>query len=78
VDARADEAGDVLVAFNADASPVDLVLPAAAHGDEWRMVLDTEQPDGEAKPLVVRCKETLHLAPRCTVLFESQPLTVDA
>jgi hypothetical protein len=51
---------------------VDLVLPEAAHGNEWRMVLDTERPDGEAHPVVVRCKETLRLAPRCTVLLESQ------
>jgi hypothetical protein len=36
------------------------------------MLLDTEQPDGEAKPLVVRCNETLRLAPRSTVLLESQ------
>ncbi len=76
VDARAGEAGDVLAVFNADAAPVEIVLPAAAHGDEWRMVLDTEQPDGEAKPLVVRCKEMLRLAPRCTVLLESQQLRV--
>jgi glycogen operon protein len=78
VDSRAGEAGDVLVVFNAGVGPVDLVLPAATHGDEWRMVLDTEQPDGEAKPLVVRCNETLRLAPRCTVLLESQRLVADA
>ena len=74
VDARASEAGDVLAVFNASAVAVDLVLPEAAHGTAWRMVLDTEQVDGEAKPLVVRCKETLRLAPRCTVLLESQQL----
>jgi hypothetical protein len=47
-------------------------MPRAADGNEWRMLLDTEQPDGEAKPLVVRCNETLRLAPRSTVLLESQ------
>jgi hypothetical protein len=49
-----------------------MVMPEAAHGNAWRMVLDTEQPDGEAKPLIVRCNETLRLAPRSTVLLESQ------
>ena len=72
VDTRAGAAGDVLVVFNADAASVDLVLPEAAHGTAWRMVLDTERPDGEATPLIVRCKETLRLSPRCTVLLESQ------
>jgi len=72
VDTRAGAAGDVLAVFNADAAPVDLVLPEAAHGTAWHMVLDTERPDGEAEPLVMRCKETLRLAPRCTVLLESQ------
>jgi glycogen operon protein len=72
VDTRAGAAGDVLVVFNADASSVDLVLPEAAHGTAWRMVLDTQRPDGEAAPLIVRCKETLRLPPRCTVLLESQ------
>jgi glycogen operon protein len=72
VDTRAGAAGDVLVVFNADASSVDLVLPEAAHGTAWRMVLDTQRPDGEATPLIVRCKETLRLSPRCTVLLESQ------
>jgi glycogen operon protein len=78
VDSRPGDAGDVLAVFNADAAPVELVLPEAAHGDAWRMVLDTEQPDGEAKPLVVRCKETLRLAPRCTILLESQHLPAGA
>jgi isoamylase len=72
VDTSAGAAGDVLAIFNAGTAPVDIVLPEAAHGTAWHMVLDTERPDGEASPLVVRCKETLHLAPRCTVLLESQ------
>jgi len=72
VDARVGDAGDVLAVFNAGIGPVDLVMPDAAHGSEWRMVLDTDQPDGEARPLVVRCNETLRLKPRCTVLLESQ------
>jgi glycogen operon protein len=76
-DSRAGEAGDVLAVFNAGVGPVDLVLPEAAYGNAWRMVLDTEQPDGEAKPLVVRCNETLRLAPRSTVLFESQRLVAE-
>jgi len=72
VDTRAGDAGDVLVVFNAGTGPVDLVMPQAADGNEWRMVLDTEQPDGAAKPLVVRCNETLRLSPRSTALLESQ------
>jgi hypothetical protein len=34
--------------------------------------MDTARPDGETKPRIVRCKETLKLEPRSTVLLESQ------
>ena len=77
-DARLGPGGDVLAVFNADSGPVDLVLPEPLHGQAWLMVLDTERPDGDAEPRVVQCKEILRLAPRSTILLESQPLAVVA
>ena len=78
VDSRHGKGGDLLAVFNADPGPVDLVLPDPSFGDAWRMVLDTERPDGGAEPRIVRCKEALRLAPRSTVLLESLPLPAGA
>jgi glycogen operon protein len=72
-DSRPGRGGDLLAAFNAGAGPVDFRVPEAAAGADWRMLLDTALPDGEAEPRVVRCKEALRLEPRSTVLLESQP-----
>jgi glycogen operon protein len=72
-DSRLGRGGDLLAVFNAEAGPVDFRVPEAAAGAEWTMVLDTAQPDGEAEPRVVHCKESLRLEPRSTVLLESQP-----
>jgi glycogen operon protein len=71
VDARAGKHGDLLAVFNAGAAAVELVLPQAAHGTEWRVIIDTERPEGEAQPRILRCKEQLRLAPRSTLLLES-------
>jgi len=71
VDPRLGAGSDLLAVFNAAPGPVDLLLPDASDGDAWRMVLDTEQPDGMARGRIVRCKEALSLAPRSTVLLES-------
>jgi glycogen operon protein len=72
VDSRLGPDGDLLAAFNADSAAVHLVLPDAINGTEWSLVMDTARPDGETKPRIVRCKETLKLEPRSTVLLESQ------
>jgi pullulanase/glycogen debranching enzyme len=72
-DSRRDGAGDLLAVFNAAAGPVDFRVPAVAAGGEWKMLLDTAQPDGEGEPRVVHCNEALRLEPRSTVLLESQP-----
>jgi len=73
-DARLGPGGDVLAVFNADPGPVELVLPEPVHGQAWRMVLDTERPDGEAEARIVQCNQILRLSPRSTVLLESHGL----
>jgi glycogen operon protein len=71
LDSRAGAHGDILAVFNADAAPVALELPAAAHGNAWRVVIDTERPVGDDETRILRCKETLRLAARTVVLLES-------
>jgi glycogen operon protein len=71
VDARKDSGGDLLAAFNADDRPHELALPDAVHGNAWRVVIDTAQPDAETLSRVLRCKASLALPPRCTILLES-------
>ena len=71
VDARAGTRADLLAVFNADAAPVDLLLPQAAHGRVWQVVLDTSRADAESAPRVLRCNEVLRLEARSTLLLES-------
>jgi glycogen operon protein len=71
MDARTGTQGDILAVFNADEGPVDLALPAAAHGNAWRVVIDTDRPDGEAATQVLHCKEALRLGGRTVILLES-------
>jgi isoamylase len=68
---RAATEGDLLAVFNADESEVDLLLPKAANGVAWRVLIDTAGPDEPSDERVLRCKEILRLAPRCTILLES-------
>ena len=74
VDARAGTQADLLAVFNADAAPVDLRLPQAAHGDAWQVALDTSLANPEAGPRVLRCNEVLRLESRSTLLLESREL----
>ena len=71
-DSRLGRGGDLLAVFNSDATAVNLVLPDAINGTEWCLVLDTARPDGGGESRIVRCKGTLQLEPRSTVLLESQ------
>ena len=71
IDARAGRQGDLLAVFNAGPGAVTLTLPQAAHGDAWRVILDTERPVAEVHPRILRCKETVPVASRSTLLLES-------
>jgi glycogen operon protein len=71
LDARSGAYGDLLAVFNGGETDVDLLLPQATHGSAWRVVIDTNRPDVEAQARVLRCKETLRLGPRSTLLLES-------
>jgi pullulanase/glycogen debranching enzyme len=62
---------DLLAVFNADDAPVNLQLPSASRGEAWRVLVDTARADaGEAGGLV-RCRETLRVDARSTVLLEA-------
>jgi hypothetical protein len=71
LDARSGAQGDLLAVFNGGEAGVDVLLPQAQHGSAWRVVIDSDQPDVETQPRILRCKETLQLGPRSTVLLES-------
>jgi pullulanase/glycogen debranching enzyme len=75
VDSRAGTEADLLAVFNADAAPTNILLPQAAHGSGWQVVLDTSRTDKEPAPRVLRCNELLRLEPRSTLLLESRVLT---
>ena len=74
VDARAGTQADLLAVFNADEAPVDIVLPQAAHGEAWQVVLDTSRAEAAPAPRVLRCNELLRLEARSTMLLESSEL----
>jgi glycogen operon protein len=63
--------GDLLVVFNSGTAPVDILLPQASSGAEWRVVLDTARRDGSGPQLVLQCKDALRVEPRSTALLES-------
>jgi isoamylase len=65
--------GDLYAVFNADEAPIDVLLPQASCGSSWRVLIDTAGPDpaSASSPRILRCKETLQLVPRSTVLLES-------
>jgi len=71
IDARAGRHGDLLAVFNAGPASVDLILPQAAHGSAWRVILDTERPMEEVHARILRCKEKVQVASRSTLLLES-------
>jgi glycogen operon protein len=71
LDARKGTKGDLLAVFNAGDTPVELVLPQTTQQTAWRVVIDTAQPDDDAPPRILRCKETMLLVPRSTLLLES-------
>jgi glycogen operon protein len=73
VDSRVGSQADLLAVFNADAAPVDMLLPQAAHGVAWQVVLDTSKT-GDEVPRVLHCSEMLRLEPRSTMLLESREL----
>ena len=64
------EDDDILITFNASDEPVTFVIPDAAYGDTWRIVLDTGShgdPDAEQHP-----GDSFEIAPRaiCVLLHE--------
>jgi glycogen operon protein len=71
LDARSGAQGDLLAVFNGGEAGVDVLLPQALHGSAWRVVIDSHRPDAETQARILRCKETLQLGPRSTVLLES-------
>ncbi|MCK7578809.1 MAG: hypothetical protein MZV65_25815 [Chromatiales bacterium] len=71
MDARADTQGDLLAIFNAGDAPVEMTVPQTAHGDAWRVVIDTVDPGDPVQERALRCKESLRLPPRSTLLLES-------
>jgi isoamylase len=71
LDARKGTKGDLLAVFNAGDIPVELVLPQTTQEAVWRVVIDTAQPDDDAPPRILRCKEAMLLVPRSTLLLES-------
>jgi len=71
LDARKGTKGDLLAVFNAGDTPIELVLPQTTQDADWRVVIDTAQPGDDAPPRILRCKETMLLVPRSTLLLES-------
>jgi hypothetical protein len=72
VDSRAGTEADLLAVFNADNAPVQMLLPQAAHGNAWQVVLDTSLAAPQLGPRVLRCNEVLRLEARSTMLLESR------
>jgi glycogen operon protein len=68
---RVSAEGDFLAVFNADESPVDMVLPQASRGESWQVLIDTSQAPDASEPRLLRCKEILRVEARATVLLES-------
>jgi isoamylase len=70
--ARSTSSGDLLVVFNADESPTQMILPPAPEGSAWSVLFDTshEQPP----KVVVNLAAGMRLAvqPQSTVLLESR------
>jgi glycogen operon protein len=62
---------DLLIAFNAGLSPVELRVPAAQNGEGWHVLFDTSVPALGDQDLL-QCNETLRVAPRSTVLLEAR------
>jgi len=68
---RAAPDGDLLAVFNADDAPLDMQLPAASRGEAWRVLIDTARADAGQAGGLVRCRETLRVQARSTVLLEA-------
>jgi len=68
---RAAPDGDLLAVFNADDAPLDMQLPAASRGENWRVLIDTAATSPVPLQRLLHCKETLRVEARCTVLLES-------
>jgi len=51
---------------------VDLQLPAASRGKAWRVLIDTARADAGEGGGLVRCRETLRVEARSTVLLEAE------
>ncbi len=74
---RASTEGDLLAVFNAQSTAVDLALPQPSRGETWRVLVDTGQTD-DTCPRFLRCRETLRIAARSTVLLESDARGAEA
>jgi glycogen operon protein len=69
---RGPTGGDLLVVFNADDAEVAMPLPAPPAGAAWRVVFDTNHDELPVDSPGLDDSHLLHVAPRSTVLLESQ------
>ncbi len=77
VPAHAAGQGDLLVVFNADDAPIEMVLPPPPEGATWRLVFDTgREGTGSDRGEFAR-GHVLRAEHRSTVLLESRATTLD-
>jgi hypothetical protein len=81
VPARTSGQGDLLVVFNADDAPIEMVLPPPPEGATWRRVFDTgcDDPGSDVAGEVHECRggHRFRVGHRSTVLLESRATTPD-
>ena len=68
---RAALEGDLLIVFNSGTAAVEMPLPHASLGMDWRVVVDTAERVVPEAPRLLQCKEPLRVEPRSTVMLES-------
>ena len=66
------DGGDLLVVFNADDAPIDMVLPPAPEASNWRLIFDTGRDGFRGDLPGLRGGHVLRVEHRSTVLLESQ------
>jgi glycogen operon protein len=69
---RGPSGGDLLVVFNADDAEVAMRLPGPPAGEAWHVLFDTNRDEQPADSPALGDDHQLHVAPRSTVLLESQ------
>jgi glycogen operon protein len=69
---RGSNGGDLLVVFNADDAELAMRVPAPPAGAAWHVLFDTNSDEPPAGSPGLGHGHLLHVAPRSTVLLESQ------